>query len=270
MSDEQHMHIRCRLCAGEADKAFDAVVLGRHTVAYFRCSACDLLQTEEPFWLEQAYDDAISDADTGIVMRNIYLMKVVSVLLRLFRMQAGTYLDYGGGYGLFVRMMRDHGYDFRWYDPHAENLFVRGFELAPDTRVRGVTAFEVLEHLQDPRAFFDQVLGEMAPEILIASTDTYADPVDPDWHYFYFPTGQHIALYHPRTLQKVAGDYGYRCESIGNLHVFMAEGHRLPGLRWLVRLARFIYPCLRFDSLVARDHEQIVKRMGDGAGHADP
>ena len=194
-------------------------------------------------------------------------MKVVAVLLRLFRMHAGTYLDYGGGYGLFARMMRDHGYDFRWYDPHAENLFARGFERAPDAKVRGVTAFEVLEHLRGPRAFFDEVLGGIAPEILIASTETYADPIDPAWHYFYFPTGQHIALYHQQTLQKVADDYGYHCESIGNLHIFMVNDHRLPGLRWIVRLARFIYPCLRFGSLVIRDHDLIVKRMDDREDH---
>ena len=85
-----------RLCGGQAGKVFDATVLRRHPTAYFRCTICGFVQTQEPFWLEQAYSDAISAADTGIVTRNIYLMKVVAVLLRLFRMHAGTYLDYGG------------------------------------------------------------------------------------------------------------------------------------------------------------------------------
>jgi len=256
--------IGCRLCGGQAEELFSATVLARHTARYFKCRDCCLVQTEEPFWLEEAYNDAISAADTGIVARNLYLMKVVAVLLRIYRMASGTYLDYGGGHGLFTRIMRDHGYDFRWYDLHAENLFARGFELEGETKVKGITAFEVLEHLQHPCEFFADVLGRRSPEIFIASTEAYADPLEPSWHYFYYSTGQHIAFYHQQTLRWVAQQYGYSYEAAGGLHIFTARGRRLPAVRWIARLARFIYPCFRFSSLVAADHEKMVARMQGG------
>ena len=31
---------------------------------------CDFLQTEEPFWLKEAYESAIGITDTGIIKRN--------------------------------------------------------------------------------------------------------------------------------------------------------------------------------------------------------
>jgi len=39
----------------------------------------------------------------------------------------GIFLDYAAGYGLFVRLMRDAGYNFRWSDLYCQNLFVRGW-----------------------------------------------------------------------------------------------------------------------------------------------
>jgi len=34
----------------------------------------------------------------------------------------GIFLDYAAGYGLFVRLMRDAGYNFRWSDLYCQNL----------------------------------------------------------------------------------------------------------------------------------------------------
>jgi len=61
-------------------------------------------------------------------------------------------LDYGGGHGVFVRIMRDFGFDFRWSDCYATNIYARGFEGDVHLRHELVTAFEVFEHLVDVRA----------------------------------------------------------------------------------------------------------------------
>ena len=41
----------------------------------------------------------------------------------------GSIVDYGGGYGLLVRLMRNSGFDFYRYDPYCANFFAKGFEV---------------------------------------------------------------------------------------------------------------------------------------------
>jgi hypothetical protein len=38
------------------------------------------------------------------------------------------FIDYGGGYGLFVRLMRDAGFDYYWFDKFCDNVLSKGFE----------------------------------------------------------------------------------------------------------------------------------------------
>jgi len=47
--------ITCRLCGGEARLYGGRSVLGKYEVAYYECGQCGSLQTEEPYWLEEAY-----------------------------------------------------------------------------------------------------------------------------------------------------------------------------------------------------------------------
>jgi hypothetical protein len=46
--------------------AFRHTVLRKYDVQYFQCGGCGFLQTETPYWLDEAYSSAIVTADTGI------------------------------------------------------------------------------------------------------------------------------------------------------------------------------------------------------------
>ena len=69
----------CRLCHGPTAFLFCQRVLHRHDVPYFRCANCDLIQSEEPWWLGEAYSSAICSFDTGAIARNMLVRLTTAI-----------------------------------------------------------------------------------------------------------------------------------------------------------------------------------------------
>ena len=63
-----------------------------------------------------------------MMMRNLWHRNVTTTLIYFLFNTKGQFLDYGVGYGVFVRLMRDIGFDYFWQDKYTENLFAQGFE----------------------------------------------------------------------------------------------------------------------------------------------
>lgn len=217
------MNERCTVCGAHRKHTFDATLLRRHRVGYFYCVSCGLLQTERPSWLDEAYGQAIADLDTGVIGRNLVHARIASSILGLLFNRRGRFADIAGGYGLFVRRMRDLGFDFHWEDKHCENLVARGFEWQPALRpATAVTAFEVLEHVYDPCAFLRDIIERAGTRTILFSTLLFqGPPPDPKtWWYYAFETGQHITFYQKKTLAHVANTLGLHFLTNGsNLHM---------------------------------------------------
>src|SRR5580698_2965112 len=134
---------RCKVC-GEFSELFDeAQVLRKYRVKYFRCAGCGFIQTEDPYWLEEAYSSAIARQDVGILERNLLNRELTTAVLNLLYPGVQKSVDFGGGHGIFVRLMRDRGFDFTWYDTHASNDYARGFEYQKGDPCDFLTSFEV-------------------------------------------------------------------------------------------------------------------------------
>ncbi|MBO0937942.1 class I SAM-dependent methyltransferase [Fibrella sp. HMF5335] len=187
----------------------EAQLLGKYSVVYYQCNACQFIQTEEPYWLDEAYSSAIASLDIGLIQRNEVSAGIVqSVIAKWFDVK-GRFVDYGGGYGMLVRMMRDRGFNFERYDMHCENLFAQTFEAShpvdgqlPYTLL---TAFEVFEHLVEPKNDFALMLSysrnilfstELQPLNWVPKLDT--------WWYVLPETGQHISFYTAKSLHVIA------------------------------------------------------------------
>ena len=120
------------VCGAHAELFGRATVLGKYDVAYFRCRQCDFVQTEQPYWLNEAYASPISSIDLGLLDRNYRLAEITTRLTNRVFTTAEPCVDYGGGYGVFDRLMRNRGIPFYHRDPMAKNLFAAGFEARDD------------------------------------------------------------------------------------------------------------------------------------------
>ncbi|HAO10128.1 MAG TPA: glycosyl transferase group 1, partial [Planktothrix sp. UBA8407] len=148
----------CKICSSLSPYFAQATVLNRYAVDYFKCSVCGFVQTEKPYWLEVAYADPIAISDVGLVARNFKFSQITQELIISCFNSKGKFLDYGCGYGLFVRLMRDFGFDFYGYDQYCQNIFYHGFEGNQQENYDLVTAFEVFEHFVNPLEEIEKLL----------------------------------------------------------------------------------------------------------------
>ena len=213
----------CKICQAETRAFGNATILGKHDASYRHCVSCGFLFVEEPHWLQEAYADAITATDMGTVSRADRNSLITKATIDLFYRSSRTYLDYGAGYGMFVRRMRDLGYDFHAYDLHCQNMFSE--QVALDSldgkHYDLATAFEVFEHLEDPLSILQQ-LFTVADHVLM-TTEILPEPIPSldAWWYFAPEHGQHISFYTLKSLQAMANAGGRFFYTNGaNLHLF--------------------------------------------------
>jgi hypothetical protein len=158
----------CNIC-GQLSLPLDKIeVLKKYHVQYFRCGTCGFIQTETPYWLNEAYTSAIASQDVGIMQRNLQNCEVTSAVLNLLFPEASAALDFGGGHGILVRLMRDRGFRFSWFDRHATNDYAHGFEHMEFQFYDFLTAFEVLEHLAEPITDISTVM-KLSSNVLVST-----------------------------------------------------------------------------------------------------
>ncbi|MCW4461897.1 class I SAM-dependent methyltransferase [Sphingomonas sp. BT-65] len=226
-----------------------------HRVAYFRCPACGYLQTEKPYWLDEAYAVPINLSDTGIMARNLYNRSVVATVVTLLGKPRGKVIDFAGGYGVLVRLLRDFGIDAYWMDGYCENKLAAGFEHSAGVSYDLLTAFEVFEHLIDPRSELERMLA-LSPNVLI-STEFAPTNIPDDWWYFGREHGQHIGFFTIDSLQRLAGQSGKHVLSNGrNYHLITDSKVSPAAFKAALRWSSLIAPVLkrRYTTRVHSDH----------------
>ena len=70
----------------------------KYDIKYFQCGNCGFIQTEKVFWLKEAYGNAITSLDIGILDRNNFLLKNVTKIIDICFPKSKIYLDFAGAY----------------------------------------------------------------------------------------------------------------------------------------------------------------------------
>ena len=213
--------MHCNICDNKTDFFADAEILFKYRIKYYKCAVCGFIQTEEPYWLEEAYSEAINFSDIGLLKRNADLVQPTKNVIKFSFKPDAEFIDYGAGYGVFVRMMRDAGYKFFWSDKYCANLYAKGFESEEGKKYELLTAYEVFEHLPNPVKELSEML-KYSDSILFSTFLIPSDnPKPSEWWYYATDHGQHVSLYARNSLETLAGKFNMNFYSNGkNIHLF--------------------------------------------------
>ncbi len=193
---------KCKLCGYKTNLFATGKILDKYNIEYYHCENCDFIQTESPYWLEEAYTTPINKYDTGIMIRNLVCVDIAKKVLKKYKNK--NILDYAGGYGIFTRMMRDMGFNVYWSDKYCENIIATGCEWNNE-KIDAITIFECLEHFVDPikelEHLFTLTDAILCSTLLFKSNNPqYVDK----WWYYAPQTGQHISFYSDKTIKYIA------------------------------------------------------------------
>lgn len=210
----------CKICENKTEFFSEARILFKYDIKYFKCSVCGFIQTEEPYWLSEAYSDAINHSDIGLLKRNSDLVSPTANVISKYFDKSKKFIDYGAGYGVFVRMMRDKGFDFYWQDKFCENFYAKDFICEENFKYELLTAYEVFEHLPEPVKELETML-KYSDNILFSTyliPENYPKP--DEWWYYATDHGQHVSLYSKKSLETLAKKFDKNFYTNGkNIHI---------------------------------------------------
>ncbi len=255
---------KCPITGKEMRLLFRRRIMQKYEVAYFYSEESGIIQTEEPYWLKEAYQSVIFPQDTSVASRNYGNARRLEPILSLLFPENAVFVDTAAGYGLFTRLMRDIGFNFFARDKFCENIFSKPFEASPGLKATAVTAFEVLEHVTDPIEFVSSQMKEFATDTVIASTSVFEGQIpDASWPYYSFESGQHVTLYQPRSLELIAKKLECRYVRLGaDLHYF---GKRpVPGWKRVLLTTPVIRAAHRKAARFIRRHRSLTQSDADG------
>ncbi len=214
--------MHCSICNNLTTPIFKKLFLSKYDVSYYRCPNCDFVQTEKPYWLEEAYESAIVNMDVGLLYRNNTLSEVAASVIHRFFNADECFMDYGGGYGILTRLLRDKGYKFYSQDPYCKNLFAQDFDAdkKQDSRFELLTSFEVFEHMANPMEEIEKMLSYGRNILFSTELHPQAEEDISNWWYLIPDIGQHVSLWSSKSIAYVAKYFSLQIYSNGrNIHL---------------------------------------------------
>lgn len=189
-------------------------------IYYRRCDACGFLFTEAfDDWSPEALlkyiynDDYVLVDPDYVVVRPTNNAGVVAKAFEGARAELSI-LDYGGGSGLFSRLLVERGFRAATYDPFS------AFSARPQGPFELITCFEVMEHAPFPNKIVADMNGMLAAEgvILFSTLTQPANFAELGLRWWYVaPRNGHVSLYSQRGLTILFEKHGMQIVSFSEV-----------------------------------------------------
>lgn len=181
------------------------------TFPVWRCPACNSLHAASEVDLDHYYREYPYQNHKEDLLRDLILRRQTRRLRQAGMTRDDAVLDFGCGSGLLVNHLRRAGYrDVAGYDSYTPpfddaSVLGRAYDV--------VHAQDVIEHVDDPRASFAEMVGLLKPGGLLCIGTPNADAVDladvlPTIHTLHQPYHRHILS--RRALGTLAEDHGLK------------------------------------------------------------
>lgn len=247
MSTAQQPPDPCMLC-GAADIRTLFEKSGRQVV---RCRNCGLewahpMPTAEELatYYEQSYADgtyaffAEAQEVRGLIARH----RVEAI--RQFARE-GRWLDVGASSGDFVAAVAEEreieGLELS--EQAVREARSRGLqmhcgsveEFEPDSSYSMITAFDVIEHLREPRLFLRRLRSWLANDGRLVLTLPDVSSLYARWlmrrHWFFYMPNEHLFYYDPDTIKRLLGEEGFRVDTVRSAYKMLTPRYAAANLR---------------------------------------
>ena len=181
---------------------------------YLQCPHCDLVFVPQSHHLTSQLEKAEYDKHENNIDDEGYLTflsrMATPILERVNKQSSGIDIGCGPAPAL-AHLLEQHDHKMALYD-----LYYFKDESVLNKQYDFVTCTEVIEHIAQPQAFIEQLIGLLKPNgIMGLMTKLVIAPERfKNWHYKNDPT--HICFYSRATFEYVANRYKLNVEFVGN------------------------------------------------------
>ena len=235
----------CAICASESElvSALNVLRADRHL---FRCRKCGFVFFSNVDWLQVAYQQSYTQADTKWLGRSLWGARFIDTVCKTFFPFKATenieIFEFGAGYGVSSQFLSDLGYSVSAYDRYAQIKHFDGFISSSEKVSADVSfALEVAEHI--PAESLDE-LKHLLKSSPIALISTEVPPVQNtdllNWEYLGLHHGQHVSFFSMNSLKHLSKQIGKRLITDGRwLHLFVDHNFFPTPMWYLKARARF-------------------------------
>lgn len=184
-------------------------------IYYAFCGGCGFcFAPEMSTWSLEKFEDKVYNDDYAVVdpdYKEVRPRGNAGTLVSLFGSlpRSVRHLDYGGGNGVLVDLLRTSGWNSISYDP----LVNRDVSAEQLGRFELITAFEVFEHVPDVQQLMSHLRSLLAPDGLVLFSTLLSDGSIHrnqrlSWWYA-SPRNGHISLFSRNSLALLAQNHGF-------------------------------------------------------------
>ena len=204
--------------------------LSRIPIYYAFCNACGFCFTPDLFaWTLDEFEERIYNDEYILVDPDYIESRPKANATNLHSMFGSLapsirHLDYGGGNGLLVKLLRESNWNSFSYDPFVD----RNTDVERLGKFELITAFEVFEHVPDVKGLMSNLRLLLSPNGLVLFSTLVSDGnIHPNqrisWWYA-SPRNGHISLFSKNSLAILARQSGFNFASFSQgFHVLFTK-----------------------------------------------